>query len=78
MPINNIRFSKEILRAPERGGFNNIINAEYCGCWSARNVCDLCRYRQVHASLLIRVAPGPNNALTVAAYSGQKYSSCSF
>ena len=27
---------------------------------------------RVHASFLIRVAPGPNNALTVAAYSGQK------
>ncbi len=26
---------------------------------------------EVHASFLIRVAPGPNNALTVAAYSGQ-------
>ncbi len=25
-----------------------------------------------------RVAPGPNNALKVAAYSGQKDSSCSF
>ena len=28
--------------------------------------------------VLIRVAPGPNNALTIAAYSGQKDSSCSF
>jgi len=28
--------------------------------------------------VLIRVSPGPNNALTVAAYSGQKDSSCSF
>ena len=28
--------------------------------------------------VLIRVAPGPKNALTVAAYSGQKDSSCSF
>jgi hypothetical protein len=42
---NNIRFSMKILRAPERGGFNNIINAEYCGCWGAQNVCDLCRCR---------------------------------
>jgi hypothetical protein len=31
------------------------------------------------ASFLLRVAPRPNNALTVAAYSGQKLiSSCSF
>ena len=28
--------------------------------------------------VFIRVSPGPNNALTVAAYSGQKDSSCSF
>jgi len=50
LSTTNIRFSKKILRAPERGGFNNIINAEYCGCWGAQNVCDLCRCRQVHAS----------------------------
>ena len=74
---NNIRFSMKILRAPERGGFNNIINAEYCGCWGAQNVCDLCRCRQVHASFNQGCA-WPNNALTVAAYSGQKDSSCSF
>jgi hypothetical protein len=30
---------------------------------------------EVHASFLIRVAPGPNNALNVAAYSGQNDSS---
>ena len=30
----------------------------------------------VHASFLIRFAPGPNNALNVAAYSGQNDSSC--
>ena len=75
---NNIRFSMKILRAPERGGFNNIINAEYCGCWGAQNVCDLCRCRGNRISFFIRVSPGPNNALTVAAYSGQKDSSCSF
>ena len=28
--------------------------------------------------VFIRISPGPNNALTVAAYSGQKDSSCSF
>ena len=30
--ITNIRFSKKSLRAPRRGGFNNIIGTKYCGC----------------------------------------------
>ena len=71
LSTNNIRFSKKILRAPERGGFNNIIFAEYCGCWVAQNVCDLCRCRGNRISFNQGFA-WPKQCTNVAAYPGLK------